>query len=241
VGAAKTPDVHKVLKHELRSVEEAVSIKCAAVEAEVGALRHELEAVRYELPLVEKAGDDDRFTPVMTAFLEKSTGDVASLASGMERMRDGLMELSRFLGDDVVMTEPELVLQRIHAFSISFQKACRDNERAAFLKKKAAQEEQDKAERAQRAAAQASRVPGGDRETQQPAESGSSTSRRKVPLRSRMAGPGAMVGSIQGSLRRGEFKMMKQLQSQFSEELAQRMASRRSSIVGDESYRSLGP
>lgn len=51
--------------------------------------------------MVEKAGDDDRFTPVMTAFLEKSTGDVASLASGMERMRDGLMELSRFLGDDV--------------------------------------------------------------------------------------------------------------------------------------------
>ena len=49
-----------------------------------------------------------------------------------------------------------------------------------------------------------------------------------------------LVGD-RGSLRRGEFKMMKQLQSQFSEELAQRMASRRSSIVGDESYRSLGP
>ena len=44
--------------------------------------------------------------------------------------------------------------------------------------------------------------------------------------------PAVNQARIQGSLRRGEFKMMKQLQAQMSEELQQRLGKRRSVIRG---------
>ena len=50
-------------------------------------------------------------------------------------------------------------------------------------------------------------------------------------LRRLQTTPGLMMSNIQGSLRRGEFKMMKQLQAQMSEELASRLGQRRRSVT----------
>mmetsp|Transcript_75188 Transcript_75188/g.149293 ORF Transcript_75188/g.149293 Transcript_75188/m.149293 type:complete len:497 (-) Transcript_75188:583-2073(-) len=234
VASVKAPDVHKTLKHELKAVEEAVAIKCTVLESEVASLRHELEAVQSELPLVEKANEIDRFPEAMAAFLAECATKVDQLVLGMEAMRSSLAALSRFLGDASDANEPELVLQRIHAFAISFQKACRDNERAAFLKTKTEKDAREKAERVQKA--QAMGVAAQASSADMPADDGN-VSRRKMPLRTRQAGPGAMMGSIQGSLRRGDFKGLKQLrtelQSQWNQELAGRLASRRSLIDGD--------
>jgi len=114
------------------------------------------------------------------------------------------------------------VLHRLHAFSTSFGKACRDNERAVLLKKK--QEEAEaraKAESDAKAAAE---------------RDGNPASPRGTPRMRRMVtSPGLMMSNIQGSLRRGEFAKMKsmqaQMQAQMSEELASRLKSRRRSVA----------
>ena len=44
-------------------------------------------------------------------------------------MRVQLQGLATYLGDKIDPDEPEQVMARINAFSVSFCKACRDNER----------------------------------------------------------------------------------------------------------------
>ena len=125
--------------------------------------------------------------------------------------------------------EPEIVLQRIHAFVTSFCKACRDNERAAFLKKKAEEMEAERL-RQKEADAKAAAAAGGGAAT--PAAGGATP--RKTPLRRVQTSGGLMMSSIQGSLRRGEFKQMKQMQQMMSEELKSRMMQRRRSTQLDD-------
>ena len=204
--------------------------------------------------------------------------------------------------------EPEIVLHRIHAFVTSFGKACRDNERAAALKKKQAEMEKAaaaKAEAEAKAAAEGKSVaeatgarvlpmrrvmpaPGTRWHREKPSgKLAVPAASRLLRRASRVAPPasrlprhseglrciwrgsalhavcahaacpgclwllacktdadspnrvlprwaGLMMSSIQGSLRRGEFKQMKALQAQMSEELASRMQRRRSQMAVDD-------
>ena len=107
--------------------------------------------------------------------------------------------------------EPEQLLSCINAFAVSFCKACRDNERAEHLRKK------------QEAAARSRKE---------------TTASRKLPLKKPANTANHMMSNIQGSLRRGEFAMMKQLQAQMSKELSEKMGMRRrNSNYDDESLR----
>ena len=222
-----TADVAKALKSELRRVEEAASIKLAVVDAEVSAFRRELDAVGREVPLVEKAGQHDCFHEAMRAFASGVGADLDALDARAASMRESLVSLARFLGEESAAEEPEMVLHRIHAFVTSFGKACRDNERAAFLKKK---QEEIEAERARKTEADAKATAAGG---------GGESAPRKSLMRKVLTSPGLMMSSIQGSLRRGEFKSMKALQAQMSEELASRMRERRSSLTGGANDESL--
>ena len=199
----------------------------AVVDAEVSAFRRELDAVGREVPLVEKAGQHDRFHETMRAFASGVGAELDALDARAASMRESLVSLARFLGEESAAEEPEMVLHRIHAFVTSFGKACRDNERAAFLKKK---QEEIEAERARKAEADAKATAAGG---------GGESAPRKPHMRKVVTSPGLMMSSIQGSLRRGEFKAMKALQAQMSEELASRMRERRSSLTGGANDESL--
>ena len=213
-AAAAKADVGKQLAAELLKVEEVSSLRFSAIEQEVASLRSELEAVGREAPSVESAAfGNDRFKEVMEGFHVTASKLLDTLEKRRDAARDALYTLASYLGEEVAHEEPEVVLQRVHAFVTSFCKACRDNERAAFLKAKAAQENQQRAERARRI-----------QESGGPAPSGRRAPRRVQPST-------ATMNSIQGSLRRGEFKMMKQLQAQMSEELRGKLGRRRSQLT----------
>jgi len=224
IAVAQAPDVAKNLKSQLRKVEEASAIKTSVIDAEVGALRRELEAITREMPHVEKAGAADRFHEVMRSFSAQAGCDLDNLEGHSKAMRESLVAVGKFLEAEAAADEPEIVLNRVHAFVTSFGKACRDNERAAFLKKKQKEQEAEKARRAEEAAKGGGAAAGGVGETPPGAVPGLRKLRHVVPA------AGMMMSSIQGSLRRGEFKMMKQLQAQMSEELASRLKKRRSSV-----------
>ena len=141
-----------------------------------------------------------------------------------QAMRTSLTALAAYLGEDAMPDEPEIVLGRVHAFVTSFCKACRDNERAAFLRQKAEQEERERVERAKRVEEQGGPSAGG------PAAGGGGggwTPRRKMRV---VQAPGVM-SSIQLSVKRGEFKSMKALQAQMSEELRGKLGRRRSQML----------
>ena len=219
-----SPAFSQLLKGELKRVEEASTITLSNVETEIGVLRRELEVIGREVPLVGVASEVDRFHGVMRAFSTEGAGQLEALEKAAGGMRTSLLELSRYLGDDGAdaQAEPEIVLHRIHAFVTSFGKACRDNERAALLKKKQEEAAEAKARTDADAKAAATDGAGSPRGPETPHV-------RKVMS----ATPGGMMSNIQGSLRRGEFHMMKQMQAQMSEELASRLRGRRRSMVED--------
>ena len=146
------------------------------------------------------------------AFHTDASRQLESLVRTCGGMRGELSDLTAHFGDDDEPDAPEQVLRRINAFVTSFGKACRDNERANFLLRKA---EAEAAERAKRSEAQP----------------------RRPSLRTRSTSAAAgVMSSIQGSLRRGEFANMKNMQAavqkQMSAELQARIAARRSSVIG---------
>ena len=147
---------------------------------------------------------------VMAAFHAEGDALLTTLQADVQKMRGGLQGLAAFLGDKIDADEPEQVLARINAFSVSFCKACRDNERAEHLKKK---QEKAEAERLQR---RASGVP----------------SSRKVPVKKVSKTSEHYMNRIQGSLRRGEFDQMKAPQMQMKSEIEGKMLARRNSIKG---------
>ena len=171
----------------------------------------------------EPPHEHDRFGEVMGGFVQEGSTSIAALEASLEEMRGALLGLSAYLGDDTLPSEPEVVLVRLHAFATAFGKACRDNERQAYLAKKAQQDAAERAERQKRAEPAA--AAGGGSPQALP-------SQRKMPLRRLQQAPGALTSSIQASLSRGEVKMLKQLQAQMSSELAQRMAQRRQGVLG---------
>jgi len=218
IAVSQAADVAKALKHELMALDEASAISVATLDAEVGAMRREVENLSKEMPLVEKmSGSVDRFHEVMSRFSSEISGALDTLETKARAMREQLLALCTFFGDSACADEPEVVLQRVHAFSISFGKACRDNERQAFLKRKAEQDAKERVERQKRAEAVGA--------------AGSGTPRR-AGATPRKVLPAPMMDNIQGSLRRGDFRMMKALQAQMSEELASRLVHRRSQMTG---------
>jgi len=217
IAVSQAADVAKALKHELVALDEASAISIVTLDADVGAMRREVESLSKEMPLVEKmAGGIDRFHEVMGQFSSEISGALDGLETRARAMRERLLALCAFFGDTSCADESEVVLQRVHAFSISFGKACRDNERQAFLKRKAEQDAKERLERQKRA--ESAGAAGGT-----PRRAGA-TPRKVVPA--------PMMDNIQGSLRRGDFRMMKALQAQMSEELASRLVHRRSQMTG---------
>ena len=210
-------------------VGECASLRFAAIDAEVGGLRRELESIGRELPLVESAGEADRFHAVIGAFHAEGGRLLGDLEKRGQAMRASLTMLAAYLGEEATPDEPEIVLGRIHAFVTSFCKACRDNERAAFLKHKAEQEEKERVERAKRVEEQGGPSAGGPA-SGGPAVGGGGggwTPRRKMRV---VQAPGVM-SEIQLSVKRGEFKSMKALQAQMSEELRGKLGRRRSQML----------
>jgi hypothetical protein len=206
VGQA--PDAHKSLRHELRPLEEAASLSSAGVSEELDGLQSELEALKRELGLdAYGTVPGDRFVEVMGPWRAQAAKQVDGLRAKVVRMLGGLEGLYEYFAEPFDPADAEALLTRINAFTVSFCKACRDNERAEHMRKKQIEAKAAAAKRAQTDAKPAKPVP------------------------KRPAG-GRAMGTIQNSLRRGEFEMMKRLQSQMSAELQAKMQARRQGIAG---------
>ena len=150
----------------------------------------------------------------MSSFVGSSETKLSKLHEKKAAMLSALSDTTRYLGQDANEVEPEQLLSRIHAFAVSFGKACRDNERADLMRKKQQQVKQQQANISDGA----KREGGGLR----------------AVVRKKLAVPNHVMKSIQGSLRRGEFAQMKEMQAQMSHELAHCMAVRRNSITGSD-------
>jgi hypothetical protein len=205
----QTPDAHKSLRHELRPLEEAASLSSAGVSEELDGLQSELEIVKRELKLdAYTTVPGDRFNEVMGPWRTEAAKQVDGLRAKVVKMLGGLEELYAYFSEPFDPADAEALLTRINAFTVSFCKACRDNERAEHMRKKQLEAKAVEAKRAQAGAKPVKPAP-------------------KKP-----AGGGKAMGNIQNSLRRGEFEMMKRLQSQMSMELQAKMQARRQGIVG---------
>ena len=157
----------------------------------------------------------------MGRFGAAAAGQLDALERKCDAMRAALSRVAAYLGEEVgADEEPEIVLHRVHAFVTSFGKACRDNERAAFLKRRAAEEEEK--ERVRRE--------GGRGGSGTP--SGGATPRKMMTPRAVAASPGALMTNIQMSLKRG--LDVRALRAQMSDELAKQMAIRRNQLEGDD-------
>ena len=203
-------ELQRELKSELAALEEAHQppLTSANIEEEIAALAKEIEMMRSELPHhATPFSPVDAFSSVIEEFVSSASDKLARLQKKRDEMYTQLGALHTYLGQDQPDGEPEQVLSRVHAFAVSFGKACRDNEREELLQKK------------QAADAKAKPSGGGG---------------VRSAVRKKLAVPSHVMSSIQGSLRRGEFAQMKALQAQMSHELAHRMAVRRNSITGSD-------
>lgn len=218
VAVKHRKDILKLLQGELVALEEAHQppLTCANIEQEIDGLSRELEAVRAELVHHKEPGftPADQFAQVMGGYVAEAATKVERLMAKKTKMIEELHATADFLGQDRVESEPEQLLSRLHAFTIAFGKACRDNEREELLRVK--QEAAKKAAKESEA-------------TRRPGET--STNVRAV-VRKKLAVPNHVMASIQGSLRRGDFAQMKQMQAQMTHELAGRLQHRRNSIAG---------
>ena len=170
---------------------------------------------------------------MMGPFLAGAGAAQEALVARLASLKASFSSLDAYLGETSDAAEPEATLGRIRSFAASFHKACRDNERAAFLKKKA---EEIEAERARKAEAEAkAAAEGADSANALP---GGATPRKPQGMRRNITSPGLMMSSIQGSLRRGEYSKMKSLfaaaQAEMAEELKGKLGRRRQAIDEEE-------
>ena len=91
-------------------------------------LASELGAVEREYPQHEATrSSSDRFFEVMKPWSATAKTQLTQLQAEVLTMKDELKALAAYLGDKILPDEPEQVMVRINAFSVSFCKACRDN------------------------------------------------------------------------------------------------------------------
>ena len=179
-------------------------------------MTEELDGLSSELETVERELNDpvygttpgDCFCQKMEPWRASATLKVNALRQKVSDMLSGIESLYTYFGEVYDPTDAEALLTRVNAFAVSFCKACRDNERADHMRKK---QVEAKAAAAQRAAKQGA---------------------SNVIAKPKRPAAGRAMGNIQNSLRRGEFEMMKQLQSQMSAELQAKMQARRQGIFG---------
>jgi len=213
------PELQDELRTELRSLEEAHQppLTTANIEAEILALAKEIDMMKAELSHhVSPVSPADEFRKVISEFVTKASAKVARVQCKRDDMYAGLRALHAYLGQIQSDSEPEQLLSRIHAFYVSFGKACRDNEREELLLRKQA-EAKAKAERE-------------GKHSLPPTNRGGV----RAGIRKVLAVPSDVMNSIQMSFRRGEFEKLKALQAQMTNEFAQRMAERREQLTGSE-------
>ncbi|KAL3899655.1 MAG: hypothetical protein SGPRY_012607, partial [Prymnesium sp.] len=207
------PDISKALQDELRSLEEAHQppLTTANIDAEILALAKDIDTMKTELPHhLDPVSSADHFHRVMTQFIENAAARLSNLQQKRDDMYSKLRALHVFFGQVKSDLEPEQLLSRVHAFTVSFGKACRDNEREELRLRK-------------RQEAEAKMKEAGD--------NGQRSRLTRSAMRKVLSVPSHVMNSIQGSLRRGEFAQMKALQAQMSYELAHHMAERRSKLT----------
>ena len=126
---------------------DASNVKSALVVADIQLLASELGAVEREYPQHEATrSSSDRFfevmepwspnpspspspnpNQVMKPWSATAKKQLTQLQSEVLTMKEELKALAAYLGDKILPDEPEQVMVRINAFSVSFCKACRDN------------------------------------------------------------------------------------------------------------------
>merc|ERR1711971_110721 len=137
LAAARHKDIQKQLKHDLRMLEEASSLSSSGIIAEVDSIDKELKLLKDELPFFEAIkSDSDRFFDVMSVHCQGASGKVEHLRKSVDNMLEGLKSLSVYFGEIPSGTAPEELLSRLNTFTVSFCKACRDNEREEHMRQK---------------------------------------------------------------------------------------------------------